>query len=134
MADIAPLNYERWAVIVSPLEVAAVQEGGYVVPLRHPEGLVQLGASMSSVDSRSKESLVEKTLGPEKAPQKISKSKSAPPPAPPVSNPTDMVLSQPLPMEVIASAREQPVPNRNEVLASYVPVQEPSAPVIRVTG
>ena len=74
MAEIAPLNYERWAVIVSPL---LVHDAPYVTPAsgaRHAEQLTQVSASLNRLDSRTKESLIEQNIRPpdarRKAPQR----------------------------------------------------------------
>ena len=135
MVDIAPLNYERWAVIVSPLQVQEVQGGGYAVPLRHPEGLVQVGASLSRLDSRKKESLIEQKVPPPEQRHKVSRSKPQPPPPLPIkSHPPDCLLRQPLPMAAIASARNQTVVIPGKVIGLYTPPEVAFVPSMRVSG
>jgi len=132
MNDIAPLNYERWAVIVSPLLVPDAPEGGYAVPLRHPEGLVQVGASLGRLDSRKKESLIEQTFQPVGVRRKVPERKPAPPPA--TSHPPEWVLRQPLPMGTLASARNDSVVDIRKAIEAYAPRQPTPDPSVRVSG
>ena len=58
MVDVAPLNYERWAVIVSPIQASDVRGVRPTYDARHIEQLIQLAPSLNNVDSRKKESLI----------------------------------------------------------------------------
>ncbi len=134
MVDVAPLNYERWAVIVSPLEVPGAQGGMYAVPLRHLEQLTQVSASLDNVDSRKKESLVEQAVKPPEARRKVPKPKPAPPPSPTTSHPAEWLLRQPLPMEVLASARNQSALDPRKITELYRPPESTPGSNVRVSG
>ncbi len=132
MAEIAPLNYERWAVIVSPLQGA---EAPGVLPAsgaRHAEQLAQVSASLNRMDSRTKESLIEQSFQPEIVRRKISKPKSEPPSITPHT--AKWVLLQPLPNEIFASARDQPALDPRKVTELYKHPEITPGPTVRISG
>ncbi|MBC8339524.1 MAG: hypothetical protein ISR51_00175 [Rhodospirillales bacterium] len=134
MAEVAPLNYERWALIVSPM----VTQGGLGVPpgyeARHTEQLVQISPSLGRLDSRARESLVEQTLKPPESHRK-AKGLERKRPAPPLtSHPAGLVLRQPLPREIFTSAGNLPVPLPQTVAELYTPPETPHHASVDVTG
>lgn len=131
VVPIAPNNYERWMVIHSPLLVAEAGAGGRW-GFRHTEGLVEVGASLSRLDSRNKESLIEQSLQPGKRPRKVFNSK---PQAPLMtSHPGEWVLRQPLPMATLVRARGHEAVDPRKVTGLYTHA-EPAAPTrVRLSG
>jgi len=79
MLDIAPLNYERWAVVVSPLQVPGGQHGESSPPLRQTERLGQVNASLSGTSSRAGEGLREPVSRSMELRQETHKRDPAPP-------------------------------------------------------
>ena len=123
MVDVAPLNYERWAVIVSPIQASDVRGVRPTYDARHIEQLIQLAPSLNNVDSRKKESLIEQTLKSPDVRQKFPKPK---PEAPPVtSHPAGLVLRQPLPIGVFTSALDQAAPDPRKVTELYTLADNP---------
>ena len=133
MAEIAPLNYERWAVIVNPM--LAPDTGG-VRPsyeARHVEQLIQLAPSLNNVETRKKESLIEQTLKPTEGRRRILVNKPEGPPV--TSHPVGMVLRQPLPGEIFTSAGEElPSPDPQSVTVLYAPPEITLHPSVDVIG
>jgi len=128
----APLNYERWAVMVSPLH--GIEAPG-VVPgfgARQAEELTQVSAATSRLDSRKKESLIEQTIRPGKVRRKILKRKSAPPPL--TSHPAGWALSQPLPDGIYASARNPLTVDPRKVTELYKHPEPARVPSVRISG
>ncbi len=132
MAEIAPLTYERWAVIVSPLQGG---EAPGVLPgsgARNAEQLTQVSASLNRLDSRTKESLIEQSIQPVKVRRKIPKPKSEPPSI--TSHTAEWVLLQPLPNEIFNSDRNQPVLDPRKITELYKHPEPTPGPAVRISG
>ncbi|MDA1090349.1 MAG: hypothetical protein O3A85_08575 [Proteobacteria bacterium] len=134
MNDIAPLNYERWAVVVSPLLVPEAQEVKSAFGSRQTEQLVQVGASLGRLDTRKKESLIEQSLRQPEQRSRIPGFKPPRSPPPTTSHPSEWLLRQPLPMAAIASARNQSAPALRTILKLYTPPALPVVHRVRLDG
>ena len=134
MDGIAPFNYERWAVMVSPLLVPDVVGVKSAFGLRHDEQLTQVSASLGQLDSRKKESLIEQEVPPPPSQRNATKTQSPPPPLPTTSHPAEWLLRQPLPMAVIASARGQSAPDPRKITQLYTPPDSPPGSSVRISG
>ncbi len=130
--NIAPLNYERWAVVVSPLhglEAAGALPGSGV---RHTEQLTQVSASLSHLDSRKKEGSIEQNI--RSADMRRKAPKRNPAPSPVRSHPGGWVLSQPLPDGIFTAARNLTAPNPGKVVELYKRPEPAPAATLRVFG
>ena len=132
MAEIAPLNYERWAVIVNPLPAPDTWGERAPAVARHTEQLVQVSPSLNRLDTRKKESLIEQTLKPAAVRRKILERK--PVASPVTSHPAGWVLRQPLPIKIFTSAGDQPAPDPGKVIELYTPPEIPPGPGVRLSG
>ncbi len=132
MSEIAPLNYERWAVVISPL---VVSDPPGVLPgsgARHAEQLTQVGASLNRLDTRKKESLIEQSIQPVELRRKILKRKSEPPSI--TSHPAEWVLLQPRPNEIFNSDRNQPALGARKIVELYEHPDPTPVPAVRISG
>ena len=132
MVDIAPLNYERWAVIVNPLQAPDTRGERAPAEARHTEQLIQVSPSLNRLDTRKKASLIEQTLMPAAVRRKIIERK--PVASPVTSHPAGWVLRQPLPIEIFTSAGDQPAPDPGKVIELYTPPEIPPGPGVRLSG
>jgi len=123
MAEIAPLNYERWAVIVSPMVTQGALNVRPPGEARHTEQLIQIAPSLGRLDSRKHESLIEQTLRPAEARRRLIERKRVAPPV--TSHPGGLRLRQPLPREALDSAGNLPVPDSQTVTQLYTPPEPP---------
>jgi len=132
MAEIAPLNYERWAVMFSPLWVHGAPNATPASGARHAEQLTQVSASLNRLDSRTKESLIEQSIQPMVMRRKIPKRESEPPSI--TSHPAEWVLLQPLPNEIFTSARNQPALDPRKITELYKQPETTLGPAVRISG
>lgn len=132
MFDIAPLNYERWAVIVSPLQVFDAWDVKPASPSRHAEQLTQVSATLSRLDSRTKESLIEQSIQPAKLRRKILKRKPEPPSI--TSHAAEWLLSLPFPNGIFNSARNQPALDPRKITELYKHPENTRGPAVRISG
>jgi len=79
LSIIAPLDYERWAVLVNPLLVPGGQHGESGPSPRQAEQLGQVNASLSSTSSRAGEGLREPVSRSTGLRQETQKREPAPP-------------------------------------------------------
>ena len=132
MVDIAPLNYERWAVIVSPLLVSDAREVKPTTASRHAEQLTQVSAALSHLDSRKKEGLIEQNIQPMVLRRKTLERNSEPPLT--ESHPAEWLLLLPLPNGIFNSARNQPALDPRKITELYDHPETTRGPAVRISG
>ena len=132
MAEIAPLNYERWAVMFSPLWVHGAPNVTPASGTRHAEQLTQVSASLNRLDSRTNESLIEQSIQPMVMRRKIPKRESEPLSI--TSHTGGWVLLQPLPNGIFNVAQNQPALDPRKVTELYKQPETTLGPAVRISG
>ncbi len=132
MAEIAPLNYERWAVVVSPLQVSDAPEAKPTTASRHAEQLAQVSAAPSRLGSRPGEGSIGQNNQPVGLRPKTLERHSEPPVA--ESQPAEWVLLQPLPNGIFNAARNQPALDPRKITELYKHPEPTPGPSVRISG
>lgn len=132
MFDIAPLNYERWAVMVSPLLVDSAPDVKSIAAARHAEEFTQLSASPRTLGSPIGEGLTEPDIRPEELRRKTLKRESEP--ASITSHPAEWLLVQPFPSGIFNSAPNQPALDPGKVTELYKHPEPTRGPAVRISG
>lgn len=117
MAEIAPLNYERWAVMVSPLLVPDAQNAKSTAASRHAEQLTQVSAAPSRLGSRTDEGSIGQNNQPVGLRRKTLDRRSESPAT--ESRPAERLLSLPLPNGIFNTAQNQPALDPRKVTELY---------------
>ncbi len=132
MFDIAPLNYERWAVMVSPLLVDSTPDAKPASAARHAEQTAQLSVSPRLLGSRTGEGLIEQKIRPMEVPRKSLERNSEPPLN--GQPPGEWLVILPLPNGIFNSAPSQPALDPAKVTELYKHSEPTRGPAVRISG
>ncbi len=132
MFDIAPLNYERWAVMVSPLLVDSAPDVKPASAARLAEQLAQLSVSPRLLGSRTGEGLIEQNIHPMELRRKSLERNSEPPLN--GQPPAEWLLLLPLPNGIFNSAPSQPASDPGKVMELYKRSEPTRGPAVRISG
>ena len=132
MLNIAPLDYERWAVLVSPLLVPGAPHVEAKPPPRHAEHLGPVSAALSGTGSRAGEGLrepVSRLMGLRR--KTLERDQARPLNEP---HPTDLSLLFPLPNGIFNSAQNQPAIDPRIVMELYDHPENTRGTTVRISG
>jgi len=132
MFDIAPPDYERWAVVVSPLQVPEYRDVTATSALRHTELLAQVSASLSHLDSRKKEGLAEQDVQSATLTRNTLKRSSEHPSTKSYS--AKWGLLQPLPVGIYNTALNQSTLEPQKISKLYKSPETTRGLAVRISG
>jgi len=132
MSDIAPLDYERWAVLVSPLLVPGAQQVEAKPPPRHAEQTGPVSAAPSGTGSRASGDQMGLGARPAKLPRRAFERDSEHPLNGP--HPTDLNWFFRLPNETRDSMRDQPAIEPRRIVRLYEHPEKTRGTTVRVSG
>ncbi len=132
MLIIAPLDYERYAVLVSPLLVPGAQHAEAKPPPRRTEQLGPVNAALSGTGSRTGEGMrepVSRPMGLRRKTLELDQERLLNGP-----HPADLSLLFPLPNEIFNSARNQPALDPRKVTELYKHPETTRGSSVRISG
>ncbi|MFQ5763392.1 MAG: hypothetical protein ACE5GT_00545 [Rhodospirillales bacterium] len=132
MSEIAPLDYERWAVLVSPLLAPGAAYVEAKQPPRHAEQLGPVSAALNRPGSRAGEGLNGSDSRPmELGPKTLERDPEHPLNGP---HPTDLNWFFQLPSGVRDSMQNQPALDPQKVTERYEFPEKPRGATVRLSG